>query len=55
MACRRRVRPKDLFLIATTRWCRGERYSFPWIAPLTLDMYLKMLSTKQGGIKYHVI
>ena len=27
--------------------------TFPWIAPLTLDMYLLMLRNKQGGIKYH--
>ena len=25
---------KAPFLIATTPRCRGERYSFPWIAPL---------------------
>ena len=29
------------------------RYSFPLIAPLTIDSYLTMLSVKQGGIKYH--
>ena len=33
--------------------CRKGRYSFPWIAPFTLDLYLIMLSLKQGGIKYH--
>ncbi len=26
--------PKAPFSIATTPRCRGERYSFPWIAPL---------------------
>ena len=26
--------PKAPFSIATTSRCRGERYSFPWIAPL---------------------
>ena len=30
----------------------GGHYSFPWIAPLTLDTYLLLLSVKQGGIKY---
>ena len=25
---------KAHFSIATTPWCRGGRYSFPWIAPL---------------------
>ena len=25
---------KAPFSIATTLWCRGGRYSFPWIAPL---------------------
>ena len=27
------VDPKDAFSIATTPWCSGGRYSFPWIAP----------------------
>ena len=36
------------FSIATT-----GRYSFPWIAPLTLDPHLIMLSVKQGSIKYY--
>ena len=36
--------PKALFSIATTLRCRGGRYSFCWIAPLTLDPYLIMLS-----------
>ena len=44
--------PKASFSIATTPICRG-RYSFPRIAPLTLDPYLIMLSVKQGGIKYY--
>ena len=26
---------KAPFSIATTPWCRGGRYSFPWIAPLS--------------------
>ena len=41
---------KAPFLIATTPRCRGELYSFPWIAPFTLDQYLIILSVKQGGI-----
>ena len=41
------------FSIATTSKCRGECYSFLWIALLTLDPYLMMLSVKQGGIEYH--
>ena len=32
---------------------KGGHYSFPWIALLTLDLYLIMLCVKQGGIKYH--
>ena len=44
---------KAPFLIAMTTWCRGGRYSFPWIAPFTFEPYLIMLSVKQGGIKYH--
>ena len=34
---------------------RGERYYFPWIAPLTLDPYFIMLSVKQGSIKYYFL
>ena len=34
---RSRGRLNALFSIATTRRCRGERYFFPWIVPLTLD------------------
>ena len=30
-------------------------YSIPWIAPLTLDLYLKILSVKQWGIKYRFL
>ena len=41
------------FSIATTLWCWGEGYYFPWIAPHTLDLYLISLRDKQGGIKYH--
>ena len=43
--------PKASFSIATTPRCRGGFYSFPWIAPLTLDSYLIMLCVTQGGIK----
>ena len=45
--------PKASFSIVTTPRCRGGRYSFLWIAPLTLDLYLIMLSAKQEGIKYN--
>ena len=44
---------KAPFSIATTPRCRGGRYFFPRIAPLYLDIYLILLSVKQGGIKYH--
>ena len=47
--------PKANFSIATTPKWRGERYLFPWIAPLYLDPYLIMLSVKQGSIKYHFL
>ena len=47
--------PKAPFSIATTPRCRERHYSFPWIAPLYLDLYLIMLSVKQGGIKYHFL
>ena len=31
--------PKAPFSIATTPWCRGGRYSIPWIAHFVLDPY----------------
>ena len=43
---------KAHFLIATTQKCKRGHYSSFWIAPLTLDPYLIMLSVKQGSIKY---
>ena len=47
--------PKAPFSIATTLRCRGGHYSFLWIAPLTLNLYIIMLRVKQGGIKYHFL
>ena len=47
--------PKAPFSIATTPRYRGERYSFPWIVPLTLDLHFRMLSVKEGGMKYHFL
>ena len=44
---------KSPFLIATTLRCRGGGYSFPGLLHFTLDMYLILLSVKQGSIKYH--
>ena len=44
--------PKAPFSITTISRCRGGRYCFRWIAPLTLDPYLIMLSAKQRGIRY---
>ena len=41
-----RGRPKAPFSIATTTKCRGGHYSFPCIAPLTLDPYRIMPSVK---------
>ena len=43
------------FLLATNPMCRGGRYSFPWIVVLTFDLYLIILSVKQGGIEYHFL
>ena len=37
------VNPKVPFTIATTLRCQRGCYTFPWIAPLTLDPYLMML------------
>ena len=44
--------PKVPFSLAISPKCSGGRYSFPWIAQLTLDLHLD-LNVKQGGIKYH--
>ena len=44
---------KAPFSLATTPNGREGRYSFLKIALLTLDLYHKMPSVKQGGIKYH--
>ena len=46
--------PKALFSIATTPRCKGRHYYFLWIAPLTLDTYLMMVSVKQEDIKCHI-
>ena len=45
--------PKAPFPISTTNRCRSGHYAFAWIAPLTLDLNLIMLSVKQSSIKYH--
>ena len=47
--------PKAPFLIATTPRCKGGRYFFPGLLYFTLDLYLIMLSVKQGDIKYHFL
>ena len=46
---------KASFSIVTASRCREGRNSFPWIAPLTHDPYLIMLSVKEWGIKYHFL
>ena len=46
---------KAPFSIATTPRCRGGHYSFPGLLHFTHDVYLIMLSVKQGGIKYHFL
>ena len=46
---------KAPFSIATTQRSWGGYYSFPSIAPLTLDLYLIILCVKQRGIKYHFL
>ena len=43
------------FLIATTPRCREGTTPFPRLFHFTLDLYLIMLSVKQGGIKYHFL
>ena len=49
--CRR----KAPFSIATSPMSTEGFLSFLWIAPLTHDTYLIVLSVKQGGIKYHFL
>ena len=43
---------KAPFSIATRQRC-GEGTPFPGLLHFTLDLYLIMLSVKQGSIKYH--
>ena len=38
-----------LKVISTTPTYRGEHYSFPWMAPLTLDWYIVMLNVRTLG------
>ena len=45
--------PKALFSIATASRCRGWHHPLPGLFHFTLDVYLIMLTVKQGGIKYH--
>ena len=40
------------FTLINTPRCREGHYSFLLIHPLTLDLYIKLLSVKHGGIKY---
>ena len=44
---------KAHFSKATTLKCRVGTTPFPGLHHFTLDMYLILLSAKQGGIKYH--
>ena len=41
-------------MMMTQRYRRGH-YSFPWISPFSLNLYLIMRSVKQGVIKYHFL
>ena len=47
------LKPPFLIAIALRYW--GWCYFFPLIIPITLDLYLLMLSIKQRGIKYHFL
>ena len=44
---------KAPFSIASTLRCREGATPFPGLLHFTFDMYLILLSVKQGGIKYH--
>ena len=46
---------KAPFSIATTQRCREGTTPSLGLLHFTLDMYLIMLSVKQGGIKYHFL
>ena len=51
--CKSKIgRPKAPFSLATIPRCRGGHYSFPRIAPLTLDPYLIKLGVKQDHINF---
>ena len=41
--------------IAIKLWSRRGRFSFLWIVPLTLNLFLIMLSVKQRSIKYYIL
>ena len=45
--------PKAPFSIAATPRYRGGAALFPGLLHFTLDLYLIILSVKQGGIKNH--
>ena len=47
--------PKVPFSIVTHRGVREGATPFPGLLYFTLDLYLIMLSVKQGGIKYHFL
>ena len=46
---------KAPFSIATTPRSRGGATPFPGLLHFTLDMYLIMMSVKQGSIKFHFL
>ena len=46
---------KASFSIVNTPMCKWGFYSFPWVAPLTVDPVLIMLSVKEGGIINHFL
>ena len=50
-----RGQPNGSLSIATTPRCKGRHHSFTWIASLTFDPYLIILSVKQRGIKNHFL
>ena len=47
--------PKAPFSLVTTLKCRGGHYTILWLLHFTLDLYLMILSVKQGSTKYHFL
>ena len=53
LADRSQGQPEGFLLNSYYTNLRGRRFFFSWMAPLTIDPYILMLSIKYAVIKYH--